>query len=308
MKTKLLITILILIAGFSFGQKFTDFKGDYLGQKPPGNIPELFAPGIISSDDQEHAVPAFSPDGNEVFWLSNRPPSPANKNWLSFGKTMQRIGNRWTNPEPTPYKGCVFSHDGKRLYMGSENEGYDPCYVEKCDTGWSQPVNLDLVSRYPEIKYAYFPTFTEEGTIYFMGYAEGGWINLGIYRAEFINGKYLKPELLPLNINGPSDVRNWMPYISRDESYLIFCSTRGLPESDQGDLFISFRNDEGTWTDPVNMGKTINTDQLERFSTVSPDGKYLFFTRDFTNILEDVFWVSTDIIDDMKKEVFNSDK
>jgi hypothetical protein len=117
-----------------------------------------------------------------------------------------------------------------------------------------------------------------------MGYAEGRWINLGIYRSEFINGEYTKPELLPSGINSPGSVRNWAPYIAPDESHLIFCSTRGLPEYDQGDLFISFRNPEGNWINPVSLGETVNSNQMERFSTVSPDGKYLFFTRDHTII------------------------
>ncbi|MBN1407019.1 MAG: PD40 domain-containing protein, partial [Calditrichaceae bacterium] len=150
---------------------------------------------------------------------------------------------------------------------------------------------------------AYFPTFTKKGTIYFMGYAEGRWINLGIYRSEFVNGEYTKPELLPVKINSPGDVRNWMPYISSDESFLIFCSTRELPASDQGDLFISFRKKNDDWTDPLNMGETINTDRMERFSTISPDGKFLFFTRDDTiHYLEDVYWVSSRIINKLKKK------
>jgi hypothetical protein len=41
---------------------------------------------------------------------------------------------------------------------------------------------------------------------------------------------------------------------------------------------------------------------MERFSTVSSDGKYLFFTRDTPGYDEDVYWVSAKIIDDLKKE------
>jgi Tol biopolymer transport system component len=101
-------------------------------------------------------------------------------------------------------------------------------------------------------------------------------------------------------------MRNWAPFISPDESYLIFCSTRGLSEYDQGDLFISFHKHDGSWTDPVTLGTTINTNQMERFSTLSPDGKYLFFTRDTEGYDEDVYWVSAKIIDDIKKVVFDS--
>jgi len=89
---------------------------------------------------------------------------------------------------------------------------------------------------------------------------------------------------------------------------LIFCSNRGLPDYDEGDLFISFRLPDRNWTDPVNMGSPINTGQMERFSSLSPDGKYLFFTRDTPGYDEDVYWVSAKVIDDIKREVFNSKK
>ena len=296
--------VFLFVLSISFctqnAQKFTNLTGDYLGQTPPGDVPEIFAPGIVSSDDQEHGVPAFSPDGNDIFWISNRPPGPENENWQIFGKTMQRIQGKWTKPQPSPYAGAIYSPDGKRLYLGSEKEGSDVTFVEKEGDGWSDPQPIGLVTGFPEIKFAYMPSITNSGTLYFVGYAEGQWNNLAIYRSEFINGEYSKPELLPSGINIPGNVRHWAPFIAPDESYLIFCSTKGLSESDQGDLFVSFRNPDNSWTEPVNMGEPINTERMERYSCVSPDGKYLFFTRDHTKMLEDVYWVSANIIDSLQ--------
>jgi hypothetical protein len=67
MKKGLFILFLILIIKSSFGQQFTDLYGDYLGQTPPGDIPVVFARGIISDKYQQHSAPSFSPDGSEVF-------------------------------------------------------------------------------------------------------------------------------------------------------------------------------------------------------------------------------------------------
>ena len=50
---------------------FPDWKelqGPYLGQKPPGMIPEIFAPGIVSTDFYNHSSVTMSPDGNEIYW------------------------------------------------------------------------------------------------------------------------------------------------------------------------------------------------------------------------------------------------
>ena len=48
---------------------------DYLGQKPPADSAELFAPGIISTGSFEHSAPAFSPDGKTVLWAVMEMPS-----------------------------------------------------------------------------------------------------------------------------------------------------------------------------------------------------------------------------------------
>ena len=40
----------------------------YFGQTPPGTIPEVFAPGLISKGFHEHAI-AISPKGDEIFYV-----------------------------------------------------------------------------------------------------------------------------------------------------------------------------------------------------------------------------------------------
>lgn len=41
---------------------FPVLKGSYLGQKPPGRLPEVFAPSIISTAFDEFKI-VFLPDG-----------------------------------------------------------------------------------------------------------------------------------------------------------------------------------------------------------------------------------------------------
>jgi len=48
------------------------------------------------------------------------------------------------------------------------------------------------------------------------------------------------------------------------------------------------------------MGSLINTDMLERFPSISPDGKYLFFTRNKGSEISDFYWVSAKIIEELK--------
>jgi len=276
-------------------------SGAYLGQPLPGEMPQVFARGIVSTDDQQHGAPTFSPDGNEVFWQTNRLDSE--KKWHVSVMTARRVGDGWTPPEVSPYEGGpVFSPDGQRLYFDSKGEGDDPYFLEKQGDGWGEKKYVRIVSRFPELKFAYNLSITRSGTLYFLGYAAGLglWNNYGIYRSELINGEYAKPELLPSSINAPGGILNWTPFVAPDESYLIFCSRRMTPKDDYGDLYVCFRQPDGRWTDRVSLGEPINSKVLERFPTVSPDGKYLFFTRWTPEHDEDVFWVSAGIIEQLK--------
>jgi L-ascorbate metabolism protein UlaG (beta-lactamase superfamily) len=287
---------------------FHNLTGEYLGQTPPGATPLVFARGIVSTEYQEHGSPSFSPDGNEVFWRENRRPGPDDKEWEGFNMTMRRENGRWSAPYvDSRFDGRfilpVFSADGRRAYFSAARPASgasqasqpdsDIWFVEKQADNWSEPKCLNLVARYPELRWAGFSTMfsiTRNGTLYFMGYTPGTLNNYGIYRTELVHGEYAKPELLPRRINLPPFL-NWTPFIAPDESYLLFSSNRRDPDHDAGDLYISRRQPNGSWTDPVSLGEPVNTPSQERLPGVSRDGKYLFFTRWTPDHDEDVFWV-----------------
>jgi WD40-like Beta Propeller Repeat. len=320
MKKIFMTSILVLLIKSSFGQQFTDLYGDYLGQPVPGDTPMVFAPGIISKNGLEHSAAIFSNDGNEVYWCSIEAPIDENVKKIWF---MKRINNRWTIPRVldflgdslhTPIDNPFLSFDDKRLYFNLERykpqslddkyHGWkwiltneDIWYAEKQSQGWSKPQSLSPIVNDSGLQIQ--ATFNKEGTVYFLGYLKGK--ECGIFRSKFKNGNYLKPDTLPSCINfSPS--MNWTPYIARDDSYLIFSSNRHNV-NDGGDLYISFHDiNKDTWTEPMNMGEPINTWAQERFPAVSPDGKYLFFTRWTENNHMDIFWVSAKIIDRLREK------
>ena len=299
MKIRLLI-ILLLIIKSSFGQEFTDLTGDYLGQPLPGEIPQVFARGIVSDIYLQHSAPTFSPDGNEVFWWTTK--IDTMKEIKASLRTMRRINNKWTKPERTPYLGePFFSPDGKMLYLAAVD---GPNYLERQENGWSEPKSNGIVANYPEIEMVYWPSITQNGTLYFNGHAEGFKFDIALYKSELINGEYTKPELLPPNINIPGDgMLNQTAYIAPDESYLIYCSRSFTPIDDHGDIYICFKQPDGSWSDRIKLDIRINTEGMERFPSVSPDGKYFFFTRYGQQYNEDVYWMRANFIDCLKEKI-----
>ncbi len=73
---------------------FPVLKGPYLGQKPLGLKPEVFAPGIVSTKAYElHGC--FSPDGKE-FFTTRRPTFEGDDNQLML---MKEEDGTWTKPD-----------------------------------------------------------------------------------------------------------------------------------------------------------------------------------------------------------------
>ncbi|MDT7831606.1 hypothetical protein RQM59_04400 [Flavobacteriaceae bacterium S356] len=269
----------------------------YLGQKPPKKTPKIFAPGLISKKNEYEFGSVFNKDGTEFFYgvsTNNgeiiRYTKLEGDTW-SASKTLM-IQKNYGNNDP------FLSPDGNRLYFISQRpldgvgnaNNYDIWYVERKDKGWSEPINAgpNINTEMNE----YYISFTNDGTMYFSSNKNNN--NFDIYASKSINGEFQKPVILSNAINTPSyeaDV-----FIAPDESYIIFCAQRkeGLG---RGDLYISFKEDDGTWSQSVNMGSLINTKGHELCPFVTKDGKYFFYTSN-----QDIYWVSTEIFKRYKKK------
>jgi hypothetical protein len=114
----------------------------------------------------------------------------------------------------------------------------------------------------------------------------------GIFSSKLINGEYSTAEMVDkLNIQGDNE----SIYISADESFAILSSVSN--KTNNSDLYISYRNKDNEWNQPVKLDSTINTQDWEMRPFVSADKKYLFFTR-FSfgkqgSSESDIYWVST---------------
>ena len=75
-----------------------------------------------------------------------------------------------------------------------------------------------------------------------------------IYRSRLIDGQYGRPELV--SFSGKSNDIN--PVVTTDGSFMIFVS-RDRGGEGSSDLFISFSNADGNWSEPANLGPTINS-------------------------------------------------
>ncbi|WP_298520049.1 OmpA family protein [uncultured Kordia sp.] len=146
--------------------------------------------------------------------------------------------------------------------------------------------NVDKFSGKLNTKYHESTTvFTKDGnTMYFTrnNYYKGkykkdrkGINKLKIFRATRENDRWTNIEELPFNSDLYSVAH---PALSVDEKKLYFASD--MPGSvGQSDLYVVDINDDGTYGEPKNLGKSINTEARENFPFVSQDNE-LYFASD----------------------------
>ena len=300
-RTYKLLLLCLLLTGTSLAQEnsgyFPTLTGPYLGLKPPGMTPEIFAPGIVSLKESAEYGAHFSPDLTEFYFTRNSPSSNAGI-WVS-----KNINDDWSKPRIVEfmdeYRGgesCI-SPDGKCFFYvwlnrTSKTIEHDIYKAERNNNGWSIPARLtdvDLGSR------RISPSVASNGNLYFSGdYDNPG--QKDIYCSEFNKGNYFIPNNLGENVNSEFDESH--VFVSPDESYILFDSGRPNGRG-KTDIYISIKNKDGSWSEAKNVGSLVNSEYSDWYPTVTPDGKYLMFSRNIDG-LADIIWVDAKIIEEFK--------
>jgi len=259
---------------------FPVLHGPYLGQKPPGRQPVLFAPGIISTDLHDDFSPAFTPDGNEVFFRC-----------VGGGEMailhMRLRSGRWCYPEIAAFSGkykdlgVFISHDGARLFFSSDRPvsdidttgDLDIFAVDLSDDGWGVPFSLFKEKDGSGDRFGC--SIDSAGTIYYHAKDTEGMGGYDLYRVRRNDSVYSQPELLGWSVNTEND--ETCPCIARDGSFLVYFSNKGSTGQEEAGLYVTFLRKDGSWTQPANLSKHLGMTLPGKYPGLSPDGKYLFF-------------------------------
>jgi len=276
-------------------------QGLYFGLEPPHQTPVLFAPNLVSTR-REHSAAMFGAAGTEI-WFARLSPTE-----ILF---ITRNGGAWSEPRTAPFSGQYpdlypsLTADGNRLYFTSQrppSPGAHPLprgqgllwFVRRTRTGWSEPERFDIVTDPRSLPSNV--SVAASGNLYLaMRDVDQPGLSLDIYRVRFESGRYLRPERLQV-ISSPTPDHS--PFVAPDESYLIWSSFRG--GYGLSDLFISFRAADGGWSEPRNLGPSVNSGAKDEFPYVTPDGRFLIFNSNRASALNahpigdgagNIFWV-----------------
>ena len=205
---------------------------------PPVNL------GPIINTTADESVPAFSRDGHLMFFSSGRPGSAGVDIWVSRRENT-KDDFAWEPPQNLGAGVNSASNDAGPAYFENEEVGVPQLYFNSNRPG----VGLGTANIYVSEQLA-------DGSF---GPAS------------------LVVELSALGASNRASIRH-------DGREIFFTSTRpgsidsGTPVGNSTDLWVATRETVfDPWSEPINLGSTVNTAQIEVQPSISSDRETLFF-------------------------------
>ncbi|MGC9375449.1 MAG: OmpA family protein [Bacteroidales bacterium] len=211
---------------------------------------------------------------------------------INAGKKINTAGNEGAQ---------TITADGRTMYFTACNraDGKGRCDIymsEKTGDEWSVPVNIG--SPVNTAHWEAQPSISSDGkTLYFVSNRPDGVGQKDIWKSERLpDGKWTKPQNLGSKINTTGEEQS--PFIHPDNQTLYF-SSEGLIGMGGFDLFKVTKKDDGTWTEPQNLGYPINSIYDEVGLIVNAAGDRAFFSSSrLSNRGRDIF--AFDLYDDIR--------
>lgn len=278
----------------------------FMGEPIPEMKPVRFAEESIGNEVQPHSRLTFSPDGQTMYWSAWSLSDGMEGRTALFQSDLTdgRLGKAQISLflQDMGVKGFSYDETGRQVLWGAARiwtpSGEDPVkgiwYSDLLDRVWSEPrpvagtLDRDWLA-------ASNPSLSRSGNIYFSGRKKGEAVRLYVVRKE--HGGYRSPKALNSVINRGQTLD---PFIDPDERFILFAGSQRPECRGIMDLFVSFRQDDGSWGPAINLGREICTPFMERFPQLSPDGRYLFFVsargESFPAKETHYYWVSSEVI------------
>ncbi|WP_298421342.1 hypothetical protein [uncultured Kordia sp.] len=259
----------------------------YFGQKPPGLIPEVFAPEIVRNASNI----SFSPNLDEIYFSARK---KDDEMAIYFSKLE---GNKWT-----PVKRANFTNGrkkeelypfvsliDKKIYFTAFDSIFSDekiWYVNRLEDSWSDPIQLDSPLNDDLVFYI---NQAKNGDLFYTSILNGK-----MYFAQHKNGKFPEVQEVKLEFGHHG-------FISPSQEYLlVYARNRENEKRKDFDIYVCFKKKDGTWTKPISFGSEVNSNFNEGCPSITPDGKYMFFGRNQEDGTENFYWVSTEIIEKLR--------
>ena len=170
--------------------------------------------------------------------------------------------------------GASVTIDNQHLFFTLNKGGnFDIYYCDFIKDHWGDIINLGKEVN-DSMQWDSQPSISSDGKeLYFASYRDSVYRTSDIYVTKR-NSTWKKPVRLSDKVNTNGNEKS--PFIHPDNKTLYF-SSDSLPGMGGFDIFMS-KKENGSWSEPVNLGYPINTDADELGFFVSTDGKKGYFS------------------------------
>jgi len=269
----------------------------YFGQKTPGLIPEIFAPEIISIDGRYEGSMSFSSDLKELYFNANY----KDKDPSIYYSKLEK--NKWTNPKKANFtKGekagemhPFVNPSGTMIHFAAHDaftlphhkESVKTWYVERSGNSWSEAKQLDSPINDDFVFYA---NEAKNGDLYYTNLSKRK-----MYYSPKANDRYTQVNEL--------EIGGFHGFISPSQDYVVVNMGNKENEQRKNDIYVYFKQNDGGWSEAINLGNEVNSIFNETSPSITPDGKYLFFSRyNEKGGLSNLYWVSTEVIEKLRQQ------
>lgn len=275
MRTLIIFTFYFLLVSTCFSQSIPA-DSLYLAQTPPTGITpkRFFLPVSAGSFTAERI--AISNDGKEIYYTVLQYYYPARGDTI---KCFRYTDNKWTGPFNlfNGYLAPALSLTGDTIYFQNNNVPYQTLYSVRNGTSWSIPQRI-LFS----LNSAHYFQVANNGNHYISSVS-----NPGIGASDWCRLQMTATDSTAVSLGLPvcNAYDNLDFFVARDESFLILA---------RSGLHISFHKNNGSWTNPKNLGYAINFGNGMWGPYVSSDNKYLFYSTGTNYSDTYIYWARID--------------
>jgi OmpA-OmpF porin, OOP family len=298
----------ILFCIFSISLLFVNAQGDEVAEKlvvqkenviKESTIIKVENLGHNINSDLAELRPTISADGNLLFFICENHPYNTKYNSIRNSQDIwyseRDSSGNWSeaihmdHPLNSYFYNAVFwiSPDNNRIlirnaFVDGDYAGNGVSMSYRLKNGrWSKPQAL-LIKNYQKYDRGrqYGATMAHDGKtlLLYMAPQQGSYDNDIFVCFQEKDGTWTEPKSLGKKINLPK-YNEMTPYLAADGVTLYFSSNRpgGIGDND---IWMSKRLDSSwqKWSDPVNLGTPINTEDWDAFFTMDAGGEYAYMS------------------------------
>jgi OmpA-OmpF porin, OOP family len=250
--------------------------------------PENLGPAVNSMF--EDILPVISPDGRTLYFCRGNSPENIGGGRQDIWMSTMGSDGKWSvavnvgPPLNNRENNHVFSitPDGNLMLLGdaysdARDRSRALAYSTRAETGWSKPQRLRIKDWYTDNMYREFSLSNDGKTLIISAERRDGRGGKDLY-VSFRESDSVWSE--PVNMGPAVNTigHEATPFIASDNTSLYFASD-GRGGYGLYDIFVTRRQDSTwtNWSEPENLGSTINTSEPDLYYTVPARGDYAYF-------------------------------